>query len=127
MESHRMKESKKPKGFKPGSLKGKATQYLSDSLKRMAEEGHVWVTRYIDGDRYRAKLLPVPDDLEAFPGHDVLVKGKGGFRWAGLMIKDGIKVGAGKLIGTPDGGKTGHTIFHVDPANIMAVVETIVK
>jgi len=123
-----MKNDKKPKGFKPGSVKGQATQHLSDSLKRMAEEGHVWVTRYIDGDRYRAKLLPVPDDLESFMGHDVLVKGKGGFRWAELHVKDGIKVWAGKLIGTTaNSGKTGHTVFHPDPADIVAVVEITVK
>lgn len=122
------KNNKKPKGFKPGSVKGQATQHLSDSLKRIAKEGHVWVTRYIDGERYRAKLLPVPDDLEPFNGHDILIKGRGGFRWAQLHIKDGIKAWAGELVGrNGNSGKTGHTIFHVDPANIVAVVEIIVK
>lgn len=94
-----------------GSAKGRITQYLSDAIKKMKVEGHVWVNKCnADGTRTRVKLIPPPEYFEG-KGLTALIKGKGRFRWATITEKDGIKA------------DTGHCVFHVNPKDIVAVIE----
>lgn len=91
-------------------------QLISDGIKRMHELGTVYLNRECDpdGERHRAKLVPLTDEmLCSLNGRDVIIKGKGGFRFATLTDKDGLKAT------TFDEGKT----FHIDYKDIAAVVE----
>lgn len=57
------KEKKKPKGFRPGSRKGRAQAHLSAAIKKSRDEGFAWLT--YQGERL--KIVPYFDFSEDPP------------------------------------------------------------
>lgn len=58
------KETKKPKGFRPGSRKGVFTQLLSNGIKEAKEKGFAWLTHpnpYNPSQLWRLKIIPAFD------------------------------------------------------------------
>jgi hypothetical protein len=117
-----MREEKKPKGFQPGSRKGRRMQCISDAIREMEEQGAAYVRHYFqDGQRHRARIIPVPENID-LSGRDALLRGRGGFRFATLTTKDGLKA---QTFSDKDMGSS--RLFHVDPADIAALVEAWYK
>jgi hypothetical protein len=78
------REAKKPKGFKPGSSKGRRSQYLSTKFKEAKEKGFVWLTHRepYGSTMYRLKVEPASDDNIPSYGS--------GVHWAFIRSKKGI-------------------------------------
>ena len=86
-----MRNTKKPKGFRPGSKAGQLKQYLSDKCKEAEENGFAWLTYR----GRRMKILP-PTELNetlARPPYgypQAFIKGKGRIRLVDCWDKDGL-------------------------------------
>jgi hypothetical protein len=86
-----MRNTKKPKGFRPGSKAGQLKQYLSDRCKEAKANGFAWLTYR----GRRMKIVPPTQENETqtrpeFGYPQAFIKGKGRIRLVDYWDKDGV-------------------------------------
>jgi len=110
------RELKKPKGFKPGSKKGRWIQYITKKIKEAKENGAAWVTY----QNLRLKIIPPTENYHG----EVFIKDRGNIHLVDVVDKDGLRVFTRKKTFWQCYGYSfpGYTSYHIQPEAVLAMV-----